>query len=798
MIAITHKDWKSEFGLESREPPYFISNVDQIENPALNVPQSQTLRSAFEQLHVDGVLCLERNPTIYFRQMPKCDTNEILKLHRDFWNQGIAPILTIITPEEVHVYSGLIPPQEKPENGIERPECVEILMRVEEKLRSFILSVESGEYFHVHYRSFNPDKRVDRSLLHNLRATRQKLGEKAARLEPQTLDALLCRLIFTCYLFDRGIIDQNYLKDIKIHDAADLKGILAKKSRTIAIADLYTLFRRLKNDFNGDLFTSDLYAENRQIKSDHMTILDDCFNGKDVETGQQSLFSLYDFRFIPIETISAIYEHFLKVAGAKQKRDAGAYYTPRFLAEFVLDTALEGETTLLDKRFLDPACGSGIFLVGLFNRLAHEWKLKNKDASYLCRAQGLMKILTSNIFGVDKNRSACNITAFSLYLAFLDQLSPPDIRKLLVKQEHLPNLVFVPGEATQNLKNNGTIRCADFFTGDADNVGPVDVVVGNPPWGSEKEDNAQIVRWCMERNNPLPDKQMARAFIWKVASHLSEGGRVCFVLPHGILFHHSTTAVKFQQTFFRSHSVERIVNLADFRFFLFEESLAASIVMRYKKEKPSDGALKIDYWAPKTDWAVRQAEIISILPQDRNRVTLHDVLEDLRGIDAPLIWKKMFWATPRDRRLIERLLLYPRLRDHTSQIKEKKSDKPWLISQGFQPPGPGDLLKETKSIKLPTKLYIDAKNVSSFLIPEFCQQLPAETIQVRGRSGVNITAFKAPHVLVTRGFSSGHCAYTDFPLTFRSSVRGIHGPNEHRELLIFFSFYLRTALARYF
>jgi len=380
MSTIAAKDWHRDFGIENREPPHFISSVAQLD-VAGNSPQPHALRRAFEQLRIDGVLCQERSPVIYFRQVKKIDPAGIIKLHRSFWNQGIAPILVIIAPDEVHVYSGLIPPSDTQTEAGQAPGYVETLNRVQDQLRSFLLSVESGEYFHVHRTSFDPRQRVDRELLRNLRATRQELGQvQAARLEPQTLDALLCRLVFTCYLFDRGIIDVAYLKTLRIHGADHLKDILAKKPRTDAKAELYRLFDQLGNDFNGDLFNADLKAESRKIKIDHLEILDRFFHGTDVRSGQQAFWP-YDFGFIPIETISAIYEHFLKAAGEEQKKEAGAFYTPRFLADFVLDVALEGETSLLEKRFLDPACGSGIFLVGLFNRLAEEWKLGNPEAA---------------------------------------------------------------------------------------------------------------------------------------------------------------------------------------------------------------------------------------------------------------------------------------------------------------------------------------------------------------------------------------------------------------------------------
>eukprot|EP00952_Eustigmatos_sp_NYUAD-ZCMA_P005572 24250-Eustigmatos_ZCMA.PRE.1 len=64
--------------------------------------------------------------------------------------------------------------------------------------------------------------------------------------------------------------------------------------------------------------------------------------------GQQS-FWRYDFRFIPVELISGIYESFL----AEDKRDVGAYYTPRHLAALAVDEAFAGSADILAERVLD-------------------------------------------------------------------------------------------------------------------------------------------------------------------------------------------------------------------------------------------------------------------------------------------------------------------------------------------------------------------------------------------------------------------------------------------------------------
>ncbi len=142
-------------------------------------------------------------------------------------------------------------------------------------------------------------------------------------------------------------------------DANELRDIL-KKPKQEARIQLYALFKQLGEDFNGDLFNVDLDQESQQIATKHLDILDRFLHGVDVETGQGSFWP-YDFSIIPIETISAIYEHFLKEEDPQGKRKSGAFYTPRFLAEVILDIAMEDVGSLLDKRFLDPACGSGHF-----------------------------------------------------------------------------------------------------------------------------------------------------------------------------------------------------------------------------------------------------------------------------------------------------------------------------------------------------------------------------------------------------------------------------------------------------
>ena len=142
---------------------------------------------------------------------------------------------------------------------------------------------------------------------------------------PEVLDAFLCRLVFTCYLFDRKVIGESYLDDLGFKKASHLRDVLGLQSAKDVKTGLYDLFEQLHKDFNGDLFSDDLEAEARKITHKHIQTVKDFFDGTLVRTGQTSFWP-YDFGVIPIETISAIYERFLK----KDDEEAGAFYTPDF------------------------------------------------------------------------------------------------------------------------------------------------------------------------------------------------------------------------------------------------------------------------------------------------------------------------------------------------------------------------------------------------------------------------------------------------------------------------------------
>ena len=102
MTIASSKDWTEDFGLASRSPPNLFTSTADL-TPA--TPQAHLLRRAFELLKLDGVLCADHTPLIYFKQMKQITAEIVYQLHTQFWNHGGGPVLVLITDTEVHVYS---------------------------------------------------------------------------------------------------------------------------------------------------------------------------------------------------------------------------------------------------------------------------------------------------------------------------------------------------------------------------------------------------------------------------------------------------------------------------------------------------------------------------------------------------------------------------------------------------------------------------------------------------------------------------------------------------------------------
>ena len=301
------------------------------------------------------------------------------------------------------------------------------------------------------------------------------------------------------------------------------------------------LLGTLEEKFNGDVFA--LPAETTLTKKSlrrFATLVE-----ARTLNQQRFLWEQFSFAHLPVEVISHLYQRFVK--------GSTAVYTPPFLAALLLDYAMPYNQLSGKERVLDPACGSGVFLVGAFRRLVNVWKSKHKSKTP--DVETLKSILREQIFGVELDPNAVDLTAFSLALALCDCLQPNVIWN---------ELRFDP------LRNRNVLE-ADFFdcvpTADAEATHPIgkfNVIVGNPPFESVfSETAARVNATRINARGRIPDKQIAYLFLDLGVQVLANDGRLCLVQPSGFLYNLQTHS--FRSFMAQTGRVETILDFTSIR-----------------------------------------------------------------------------------------------------------------------------------------------------------------------------------------------------------------------------------------
>jgi len=777
-----------DFGLQTRNRKEFLRSVDDLDQFDKPLPRAHAIRHAWRHLALSGVLGANAQPSAYFKEVEEPVGNEDLReLHRRFWNHGVCPVLVVASARNVEVYSAKALPARPDQDPRSPDRLVQLLDRTTEQLGNLTARIETGRILEK-AESFRPEKAVDDYLLRNLRDTRERLLGNGSSLDLQTVHALLGRTIFASYLAQRKIINGPFFAAIGAKDTTDVVQLLSKFDPPEAHQLLYKLFTRLQKPFKGSLFSEDIDGEARRVGADEISILSRFLQGHEVASGQQVLFSPYDFGMIPVELISAIYESFIQAEGEEQQRKLGAYYTPPQLAELLVDVATEGSDSLLDKRFLDPACGSGMFLVTVFNRLAEEWRRDHPRARNSTRANALSKILEQKLVGVDRDPTACRIACFSLYLALLDQLEPRDIQELATKGTLLPELLEKPGAKKPSKRSGASILHRNFFDESLPLEDDFDFVLGNPPWVSRTNvaDDAPPVRWCRQRDLPIPQKQIAHAFMWKCPQHTVDTGRVCLLLPSIALLGQTDD---FQKKWLGKYAVDRVVQLADMRRLLFTHAIRPASIVCYRPGPPTDEYLVHD--SPTTGFSELRAGILTLWPEDRKRLSLKELLEAAGRNEAGVVWKSALRATPRDRRFLQRLQSYPPLHEIVGQPREKKS---WVVGQGFKPIGKFTSQAWWSEDAQFLKAHSGRFRFDLVVTSHDCEEVGARYPRLHRLPDQRI--FQAPLVVFNQGFS--RIAFSDFDVLFQDALQSISGPKEDGDSLAFLAAYLQSPLAQYF
>jgi type I restriction-modification system DNA methylase subunit len=774
----------------------------------------RTLRGDYKHIFKpNAVFYVGKSPAAYLK---KVQTNEISdedirQWQRFLWNQTVVPMLIVKSPNKLNVYTAYTKPEEK--DGQQRIQSILDDVANTLELDQIWTAIESGMIYEKNPDAFSRNQAVDQYLLRNLNSTALKLAKtQAATTEKEKEDNLifahrfLTRLLFVCYLIERGMVQGKKFEDENLkkirpstenqqgyfirHLFEDIDDVNKKRDL------LCKIFEYVKEKFNGSLFPQNVSNEKELYTADFIQTIDDFLQGHDTGTGQMVLkFWAYDFSVIPIETISAIYESFLGEQGKLQEaqghgdpqRTTGAYYTPLHLAELTVDIALENTSKQIHElKILDPACGSGVFLVSLFGRIAESFYRKAKKTTGIEWARELKPKL-NQLYGIDISDTACHITCFSLYLAYLEWLEPNDVEYLLEHGQRLPPLL-----ANTKKESWNTIHQVNLFNPNLSlEKQDFDIVIGNPPWvSSSHQKDPYFLKWLSQKPQVRgPNKQIAHGFMWKAPEYLSECGIGCFLLPSAFLFNEGTN--EFQKEWFNAVKVERVVNFSDLRFILFSGADHPCVAIRFSKSARTTGDT-ILYESPKTDILSQKGGPVYIREEDTINLQLKDILYAAGKGYAPVVWKSYFWGSWRDRRLLMRLFELPKLDDLAG---EKRENKRWYKSQGFN--------SGLKSVHLKDTWwnnhydFLDANHRYDLVISSndvepvgerfpLAQYLPPKSF------------FESPKVVVSVGSKDMKVAFCNFPVVFRHSIQAITGSPSDENLLRFLCVVIKSDIIQYY
>ncbi len=787
---------------------------------------AHVMRRLFDDLGVLAIVCVDGRPTACLLDGRKLANEDIQRTRRSLWNLGATTLLIVERLNKIEMYSTLATPVKDEDNtGFISKETIDFLELgvITAQIQRFVRRLETGAIYRDHEYLFNPRAAVDRFLLENLKVASDLLCPDKTGDGYRRAHALIGRFLFSCYLLDRGIIGPGYLQRCKLPLVSDMLDFLGIPN---AADCLNSLFAVLQRDFNGSLFGNQLDAP---IVDGEVRVLRRLLAGDNLRSGHQSLFKLYDFSFIPVELISSIYQEFLgaeanadaedkliPINAAKKKgrqRASGAYYTPPRVAELAIDIATDGWDTLLDKQCLDPACGSGIFLVILFVRMAEEWRKRNPNASTRLRYDQLLHVLSNNLRGIDIHLTACLVTCFSLYLAFLDQMEPKEIDELRevlerdIRAKLLPRILWEKGRPRPRSPHIDSIRELDFF--ELEVGAEFDLVVGNPPWVSRKpapsatnwifaDGNIDInVKNAEKQQTLFPTKELACAFMWKGPKHVRPNGRVCQILPSRVFLSNNTD--RFQIAWINQHRFESVWLLADYSFILFPNADCPCVIARYRPRQKDEPFGRFEFVTPKVELSDPRDGTIPVQSEDQKTLEEADIVAAANRNEAAMQWKQFHWGTPRDRRLLSRLLTFPRLSSLAKRPPKNPAKIPsvrrrvWYKGQGIRPVS--ESTEESDPIFwTPETPFVSAHDNHELFV------LHPKPIGDRFAAGLdrsrNPLIFRGPMVLINKACTKFLFSDVEF-LLFQDDFQSICGPPEEEDELLFLTAFLSSPLAQY-
>ncbi len=768
-------------------------------------------RLAIRERRLRGVYALRQPnasgtmPVIPIVYVCDADTDDEADLtHRLVWNQDVVPFLIVQTPQSVRLYFGF-------RHQRRRDGTVDGLLRVPRTASGMAAlvedfqaeSIDSGSIWRNWGEEVRPEGRVDWRLLENLKSLDQWL-QREGGLRDRVSHALIGKYVYLRYLRDRDILSDRKLRSWGLAK----EQVFGRDATLLAIRDLIL---RLDQWLNGAVFPIAFDASDAPTQ-DHLRRVAATFEGDEIsEDGSWQLhldFRAYNFSYIPIETLSVVYEQFLHTTIGTQisrGREAGAYYTPIPVVNFMLAELSERNPLRPGMKVLDPSCGSGAFLVQCYRRLietAFPPGKSEKPSPIVLRT-----LLEQSIFGVDRDADACGVTELSLAITLLDYVDPPDLENR--RRVKLPYL------------RDKNIFHADFFA-----VGTpwrrviekqkFDWVVGNPPWKKLVPDklgveDRPVWEWMIgqkQRGKPVGDNQAAQAFAWEAGDLVADNGEVALLLPAMTLFEDPSR--NFRVAFLRKFQVVSVANFSNLAEVLFagRSRIPAAAFFYRKRDATASDLIEDEYIRTYSPLVANQEPTRPVVEHRRNEIWSL-VLNASEVRDVPLSqviagsgrpWKLAVWGTHLDERLLDRL------QRRFPSLNVLEDQGLLLVSEGLQlrrTPAPGEesteevepVLEVVGKNKLKPTALKQLHHIFAFPA-DALEKVPPELSYVRKRGGLlPLSVCRPPHVIV--GANRHYAVYMDEYLVVPPRQIGLVSRKGNEDLLKAIALFLSSDFAFY-
>lgn len=505
---------------------------------------------------VDYTLAIDRNPRVLLelkRFTEELDGYRIVRGHKETFSEQATRYawhlkvewVVLTNFKELRLYNAYY---RNPSDGLRLK--VSYNHYVSDLNRLWILSqpsVKSGELNKIERKAER--KNIDEAILEDLLEIRRLISDNVRHKNPllsidavrESVQKIMDRLMVIRVAEDRGLIGFESL-------GKELESWKNRGLPTPFMRSLKSIFRDFDDIYNSKLFEphncEDLQIDNEVIEK----IIDILYR--------------YNFDLISADVLGAIYEDYLgyileeKSAGGLQviessdtRKKQGIYYTPPHLVEYVVARTL-GEILKRCKtpedvskiKVLDPACGSGSFLIKAFD-LFKQWyegynaglptKGNSLDIHFLAITDIERKILANNLFGVDLDPQAAEVASVNLML------------KAFRRGEKLPQILGQNIRVGNSLVD-GSEKGFDELPAQTKNLlmpfawatqfpevfrnGGFDVVIGNPPYYKVRKANPIRISQTFNAVKTGP-VNAAMMFIDRAIELTKQGGKMGLVLP---------------------------------------------------------------------------------------------------------------------------------------------------------------------------------------------------------------------------------------------------------------------------